>query len=83
NLGTGEGFTVRQVIELARRVTGKKIPERMGARRPGDPAVLVASGDKARTRLGWKPTRSDLETIVATAWRWHSTHPDGFGDRKR
>ncbi len=83
NLGTGEGYTVRQVIESARKVSGKPIPEKAGARRPGDPAVLVADGTKARRVLGWKPTRSDLETILRSAWRWHSSHPDGYGDRAR
>lgn len=82
NLGTGEGYTVAQVVELARKVTGRNIAAKVGARRPGDPAVLVADGTKARTQLGWKPQSSDLEKIVASAWRWHSSHPNGYGDRR-
>lgn len=81
NLGTGDGYTVREVIDLARRVTGRAIPAQAGPRRPGDPAVLVADGRKAREVLGWKPQHSDLETIVTSAWRWHSAHPKGYGDR--
>lgn len=82
NLGTGEGYTVRQVIDLARKVTKLNMKETIGARRPGDPAVLIADGKKARAILGWKPTRSDLETIVASAWKWHRAHPDGYNDRR-
>jgi UDP-glucose 4-epimerase len=81
NLGTGEGYTVRQVIDLTRKITKLNIKEKVGARRPGDPAVLVADGRKARSVLGWNPRRSDLETIIASAWNWHSKHPDGYGDR--
>ena len=71
NLGTGRGFSVLQVIEQAAAVTGKKIAYEIVGRRPGDPAVLIASNSKARTALGWKPIRSDLKTIVQTAWNWH------------
>jgi UDP-glucose 4-epimerase len=78
NLGTGEGFTVRQVIEVSRKVTGRPIEERAAPRRAGDPAVLVAEGAKARRVLGWKPRLSDLPSIVSSAWRWHSTHPEGY-----
>lgn len=83
NLGTGEGYTVRQVIDLARKITKRTIHEKTGARRPGDPAVLIADGSKARRVLGWKPERSDLETIIASAWKWHHAHPDGHNDRKK
>ncbi|WP_079406968.1 UDP-glucose 4-epimerase GalE [Streptomyces sp. 3211] len=68
NLGNGEGFTVREVIDSVRRVTGRTIPEVVRPRRPGDPAVLVASAARARERLGWRPRRTDLDSIVADAW---------------
>ncbi len=68
NLGNGSGFSVREVIEAVRRVTGRAVPEVLAERRPGDPAVLVASAERARQALGWTPTRSDLETIVTDAW---------------
>ncbi len=81
NLGNGVGFTVREIIRAAERVTGKAIPTVNAARRAGDPAQLVASGDRAREVLGWEPRFTEVEEIIASAWRWHSTHPDGFGDR--
>jgi UDP-glucose 4-epimerase len=81
NLGNGMGFSVREVVRVAEEVTGRAIPVEAAARRPGDPAVLVASADKAKRVLGWKPQYSDLRAIVASAWRWHSAHPQGFGDR--
>ncbi|HEX3569480.1 MAG TPA: UDP-glucose 4-epimerase GalE [Acidobacteriaceae bacterium] len=71
NIGNGQGFTVRQVIESVGRVTGKPIPVDEQPRRPGDPAVLVASSDKIKRELGWTPTFADLDRIVATAWEWH------------
>lgn len=76
NLGTGEGYTVMQVIEEARRVSGCEIPALIEARRPGDPAVLIADGSAARRQLGWFPTFSDLPTIIRHAWAWEKTfHP--------
>jgi len=75
NLGNGLGYSVRQVIETARRVTGKPIPEINGDRRPGDPSALVGSSRLAKERLGWRPKYADLDTIVETAWRWHRDHP--------
>ncbi|MBO5317785.1 MAG: UDP-glucose 4-epimerase GalE [Oscillospiraceae bacterium] len=78
NLGNGIGFTVKQVIDAARRVTGHPIPAQVCHRRAGDPARLVASSEKARKLLGWDPRFGDLETIVASAWKWHSTHPQGY-----
>jgi UDP-glucose 4-epimerase len=78
NLGNGRGFTVREVIEVARRVTGHRIPAEETPRRPGDPAVLVASSEKIRRELGWTPKYADLETIIASAWEWHRTHPKGY-----
>ena len=78
NLGNGNGFSVRQVIEAAERVVGAKIPVKEGDRRAGDPAVLVASSEKARRELGWKPRFTDLDEIVRTAWQWHRSHPNGY-----
>ena len=78
NLGNGIGFTVNEVIETARKVTGHPIPATITPRRAGDPAQLIASSDKARTVLGWNPQHADLEEIISSAWKWHSTHPNGF-----
>ena len=78
NLGNGNGFSVKEVIETARKVTGIDIPAKVEGRRPGDPATLVASSDKIKRELGWKPRYDTLEEIVASAWKWHSTHPHGF-----
>jgi UDP-glucose 4-epimerase len=71
NLGNGAGFSVREVIESARRVTGRTIPAEVHPRRPGDPAVLVASSEKAMSELGWKPRYTELDAIIRTAWAWH------------
>lgn len=79
NLGSGEGYSVREIIEAARRVTNLPIKAEEAPRRGGDPATLIASSEKARTILGWKPQYTDMEEIIATAWKWHSTHPTGFG----
>lgn len=78
NLGNGIGFTVKEVIETARKVTGHPIPAVVTPRRAGDPARLIASSDKAREVLGWNPCHADLEEIIASAWKWHSTHPQGY-----
>ena len=78
NLGTGTGFTVKEVIEAARRVTGHAIPARVAERRPGDPAQLVSGGTRALEWLGWKPRRAELETILADAWSFHQRHPRGY-----
>ena len=80
NLGNGSGYSVREVIETARRVTGRKIPVKEGPRRAGDPPTLVASSEKIIRGLGWKPKFPQLQEIVETAWRWHRAHPDGYGD---
>jgi UDP-glucose 4-epimerase len=79
NLGSGQGFTVRQVIEGVRRVTGKPITVVESPRRDGDPAVLIASSEKIRRELQWKPKFGELETILESAWIWHKNHPDGYG----
>lgn len=78
NLGNGRGFSVRQVIETARSVTGCDIPVVETARRPGDPAALVASSEKIRRELGWVPEHPDLESIIASAWQWMQQHPEGY-----
>ncbi len=78
NLGNGKGYSVLQVVEAARKVTGRPIDARKEPRRPGDPSVLVASSEKARRVLGWKPRYPELEDIVASAWRWHCAHPQGY-----
>lgn len=78
NLGNGAGFSVRQVIETARQVTGHPIPSVNAPRRPGDMAALVASSQRIKTELGWRPTRDSLETIIGSAWEWHRRHPDGY-----
>ena len=78
NLGNGVGYSVREVIETARRVTGHPIPAVEIPRRAGDPARLVASGEKAKEILGWKPEITELEDIIRSAWAWHSSHPNGY-----
>lgn len=78
NLGNGVGFTVKEVIDTARAVTGHPIPAEVAPRRAGDPAQLVASSQKAKDVLGWKPRYDDLATILSTAWAWHRSHPNGF-----
>ena len=78
NLGNGLGYSVRGVIETARKVTGSEFAARVVARRPGDPAVLVASAERAMAELGWQPRYPSLESIIESAWRWHERHPAGF-----
>jgi len=78
NLGTGRGYSVRQVIDACRRVSGRTITEEIGQRRAGDPAELVADASLAREVLSWQPRYTEIEAIVETAWRWHRDHPDGY-----
>ncbi len=78
NLGTGTPRSVREVIECVERVTGRAVPRTLAPRRPGDPAVLFASPEKAKSVLGWTPQFGDLEVIVRTAWNWHRTHSQGY-----
>lgn len=78
NLGSGNGFSVLEVIRTAERVTGLTIPTAIRERRAGDPAVLIASADKAKAVLGWQPKRDNMEKIIESAWRWHQAHPDGY-----
>lgn len=80
NLGNGQGFSVKQVISAARNITGHPIPSRTSARRIGDPAILVASSEKARTGLGWQPQYTELDKIISSAWNWYCKHPRGFED---
>ncbi|MDQ3919869.1 MAG: UDP-glucose 4-epimerase GalE [Acidobacteriota bacterium] len=82
NLGNGHGYSVSEVIETARRVTGREIETRMEPRRAGDPSRLVADASKARSVLGWRTQYPDLETIIRTAWDWHQTHPEGYADER-
>ena len=81
NLGNGEGFSVREVLESVERVVGKVPATEETSRRPGDPAVLVASSERARQRLEWSPAFRSLDDIIRTAWEWHRTHPNGYGER--
>ncbi|MEO8689611.1 MAG: UDP-glucose 4-epimerase GalE [Solirubrobacteraceae bacterium] len=80
NLGNGTGFSVRQVIEAARAVTGRDVAVREAGRRPGDPAALVASSQKIRDELGWVPRKPEIETMIADAWAWFEARPEGYGD---
>ena len=78
NLGSATGFSNLEILEAARRATGKAIPAVMAPRRPGDPSTLIAASDKARDVLGWKPQFDDVEKIIATAWNWNEKHPNGY-----
>lgn len=78
NLGNGEGFSVREMIEAARKVTGHPIPAVVAGRRSGDPSKLIASSKKAQQEFGWKPDFTGVEEIIASAWKWHRNNPDGF-----
>jgi UDP-glucose 4-epimerase len=82
NLGSAAGFSVREVVEAARKVTGRPIPARVLKRRTGDPPVLVASSRRARRELGWHPRNSSLEQMLADAWVWRLSHPSGYADRR-
>lgn len=79
NLGNGDGFTNLEVVQAARRITGHAIPCTIGARRPGDPAILIASAQKIRAELGWEPRYPTIDQIIASAWEWHQSHPNGYG----
>ncbi|ABS34786.1 UDP-glucose 4-epimerase GalE [Clostridium botulinum] len=78
NLGNGEGFSVKEVIDICRKVTGHAIPSEIAARRSGDPAILIASSEKIIKELGWNPKKASLESIIDSAWKWHRSHPDGY-----
>lgn len=78
NLGNGSGYSVKEVVDTARKITGRKIEAEISPRRPGDPPRLIACADKARKILGWKPEYPDLESIIDSAWKWHKAHPRGY-----
>jgi UDP-glucose 4-epimerase len=78
NLGNGDGFTNLEVVQAARRITGHAIPCTIGARRPGDPAILIASAKKIREELGWEPRYPSIDQIIGSAWEWHQSHPNGY-----
>lgn len=80
NLGNGAGYSVKQVIETAREITGHEIPADIAPRRAGDPAILVGGSEKIKRELGWQPRYPELRAIIESAWRWHQAHPDGYGD---
>jgi UDP-glucose 4-epimerase len=80
NVGNSRGFSILEVIDAAERVTGRKIPRKLGPRRPGDPAVLVASKEKLKRTLGWEASHSSLEEIIQSAWTWKQKYPRGYAD---
>ncbi|MBU8786198.1 MULTISPECIES: UDP-glucose 4-epimerase GalE [Bacillus] len=79
NLGSSRGFSVKEMIDAARTVTGREIPANIGDRRAGDPSILIAGSSKAKRVLGWKPSRTSVAKIIEDAWKWHSSHPHGYG----
>jgi UDP-glucose 4-epimerase len=79
NLGNGQGYSVWEIVAACQRVTGHPLPVVETERRPGDPPRLVASAARVTADLGWRPRYTDLDELVATAWRWHTAHPDGYG----
>jgi UDP-glucose 4-epimerase len=83
NMGNGKGFSVLEVIDMAKKITGIDIPYEFADRRPGDPEILVASSDKVRNDMRWEAEHTDLEHIVRTAWEWHSSHPEGYGSKQQ
>ena len=80
NLGNGRGFSVKEVVETARQVTGHPIPAEIGSRRPGDPDILIAGSESIKRDLGWRPQYPDLVKIIDSAWQWHQKYPHGYGD---
>ncbi|MED1203378.1 UDP-glucose 4-epimerase GalE [Heyndrickxia acidicola] len=81
NLGSSQGFSVKEIVETARAVTGKDITVKMGERRAGDPSTLIASSEKAKSVLGWNPEKTSIHRIIEDAWNWHQNHPNGYNDR--
>jgi len=81
NLGNGNGYSVKEVIATAQKITGRPIKTVVGPRRPGDPPILIGSTDKIKRELGWQPEFPDLESIIRTAWEWHTAHPNGYQDK--
>ncbi|HPG17206.1 MAG TPA: UDP-glucose 4-epimerase GalE [Opitutaceae bacterium] len=82
NLGTGKPFSVREIIQAVEKITGKKVPVIESPRRAGDPPALFADSSKAQKELGWTPKYMDAESVIATAWKWHESHPNGYGDAR-
>ena len=82
NLGSSNGFSVKEIVEAARTVTGHELPAKIAPKRSGDPSTLIASSEKAQRILGWEPKRTSIETIIEDAWKWHQAHPAGYGDKK-
>jgi UDP-glucose 4-epimerase len=80
NLGIGRGYSVKQVVDSAKRVTGVDLPIEYGPRRPGDPAILYADAQKIQNELGWSPRYTEIDAIVSTAWGWLKRHPGGYGE---
>jgi UDP-glucose 4-epimerase len=78
NLGNGQGFTVKEVIEAAEKVIGHLIPKEEAPRRDGDPAILIADSEKIKSKLNWNPKHTSIEDIIETAWKWHKDHPSGY-----
>ncbi len=81
NLGSSNGFSVKEIVEAARAVTGHELPAKIAPKRAGDPSTLIASSEKAGRILGWKPKRTSIQTIIEDAWNWHQAHPNGYGDK--
>ncbi len=81
NLGSSNGFSVKEIVEAARAVTGHELPAKIAPKRAGDPSTLIASSEKAGHILGWKPKRTSIQTIIEDAWNWHQAHPNGYGDK--
>ena len=79
NLGSGSGTTILEVLRACEKAVGRPIPHEIVGRRPGDPGTLIATPEKVVRDLGWKPRYPDIESIVATAWKWHQSHPNGYG----
>lgn len=82
NLGSNNGYSVKEMLDAAREATGKEIPAEIAPRRAGDPAKLVAASEKAKTVLGWEPAYTDIKEIIRTTWNWHVSHPNGYDDKK-
>jgi UDP-glucose 4-epimerase len=80
NLGTGRGYSVQEVVDTVQAITGQQIPVKIGPRRAGDPAELIAGSERIRKELGWQPRYPDLHSIIESAWRWHQAHPHGYDD---
>jgi UDP-glucose 4-epimerase len=81
NLGNGRGYSIREVLDMARKITGREITAVAGPRRPGDPATLIADSTRIQEELGWAPEFNQLHQIIETAWHWHQSHPNGYSSK--